>query len=180
MSNKLKVTIFKKSKKAPYPDHIIVKGFSSTVDPYDNTVHLYFDRGVLAKFVHVQDAPKGKRVWDSNAEKYVDLEPKHRIAQEFAIKNGKTTYSKEPIHTAGDFIVIFGYVHPDIRTITFCQGSLLYPRYYQVTTDLKRKWRDHDTLRYFNQLDADIKTIYTDQKHPNLCVKNFIQRNLSK
>ena len=162
MSTKFQVTIFKKSKKAPYPDHIVVKGFPSTRDPYNNTAHLYFDKGVLAKFVHMQDAPKGKRVWDPESERYVDLEPKHRIVQEFTLKNGKTTYSKGPIHTAGDFFVIFGYLYPDMHTITFCQGSPLQIHYYKITTDLKGKWRNPDDLtKWFNDKDAQIKEIYT-------------------
>ena len=165
MTAKFQVTIFKKSKKAPYPDHIVVKGFPSKIDPYNNLVHLYFDKGVLSKFTHIQNAPKGKRIWDPQAERYVDLEPKHRIAQEFTIKNGKKTYSQEPIHTAGDFIVMFGYIDPDIHTITFCQGSLLLPRYYEIITDSRIKWREpNDYLKHSNKMAAVIEEIYSEKK----------------
>ena len=60
---KFKVTIFKKTKGALFPEHIIIRRKSPVSDqwhPYNDTVHLYFDKGVLAKFVHVQNAPKGK------------------------------------------------------------------------------------------------------------------------
>lgn len=166
MSNKLQVTIFKKSKRAPYPDHIVVARKSPASDqwhPYDDTVHLYFNKGVLAKFVHVQDAPKGKRVWDPQTEKYVALEPKHQIANEFVMKDRKTTYKRNP--TSSHFYT-FGYMAPDTTDITFCNDQT-HPGffdYFKVRMDLKGKWRNPDDLdKHYNNIAAEIKEVYSNK-----------------
>lgn len=171
MSNRFKVTIFKKSKRSPYPDHIIVARKSSSSDqwhPYNDTVHLYFDKGILAKFVHVQDAPKGKQIWNPESERYVDLEPKHKIENEFIMKDGKVSYLKMP--TTNHFYS-FGYT-VGTQNITFCNDQT-HPGffdYYKVRMNLKGKWRDPSDLdRHYNDIAAEIKEVYLTQgrkKHP--------------
>lgn len=167
MSPKFKVKIFKKTKHSRYPNHIILSRKSSDSDmwqPYDDTVHLYFDKGVLAKFIHVQDAPKGKRIWDPISEKYVDLEPKHQIANEFIIKDGKKIHLKKP---TPDSLYSFGYMAPDTTTITFCNDKT-HPGcfdYFTIRMDLKGKWREPSVWdKYQNDKAAEIKEVYPHPK----------------
>lgn len=176
MPAKFQVTIFKKSKRTPYPYHIIVMRNSPASDqwhPYDDTIHLYFDKGVLAKFVHVQDAPKGKRIWDPTSEKYVDLEPKHQIANEFIIKDGKTIYLKKP--TKNHFYT-FGYTAPDTTNITFCNDQT-HPGffdYFKIRMDLKGRWRAPTDLdKHYNNIAAEITEVYSNQKGRTCPLKNI-------
>ena len=171
MSPKFKVTIFKKTKNSHYPKHIIVERKSPNSDfwhPYNDTVHLYFNKGVLAKFVHVQDAPKGKKIWDSWLERYVDLEPKHQIANEFVMKDGKIIHLKE--QTRSHFY-LFSYNEPNTWYITFCndQTSPGYFDYFHVPMDLNGNWRvPNDFVKYQNNKAAEIKEVYTQQTK-NIC-----------
>ena len=53
MTKNLKVKVLKKSKDAPYPEHIIVERKST-----HEMVHLYFDDGNLTRLTHITRAPK--------------------------------------------------------------------------------------------------------------------------
>jgi hypothetical protein len=76
---------------------------------------------------------------------------------------------------------MFGYIDPDIHTITFCQGSLLLPRYYEIITDSKRKWREpNDYLKHSNKMAAVIEEIYSEQKDKISTQKLSSLKNKSK
>ena len=182
MSNKFKVTIFKKTKGASYTDHVIVRRKSPASDhwhPYNDTVHLYFDKGVLARFVHVQDAPKGKKIWNFKSERYEDLEPKHQVANEFIMKNGKVIYLKE--QTRNQFY-LFGYSYPNETRITFCNDQTRpgFFDYFRIVMDSNGKWCNPDGFdQYQNDMAAEIKEVYTTKRtktlHPAQVVKKSIE-----
>ena len=183
MSSKFKVTIFKKAKGSRYPEHVVVARKSPISDhwlPYNDTVHLYFDKGVLAKFVHVQDAPKGKKIWNPKSERYEDLEPKHQIANEFIMKDGKVTYLKE--QTRNQFY-LFGYSYPNETRITFCNDQISpgYFDYFRIVMDINGKWCNPDGFdKYQNDIAAEIKEVYTVGRAKHSRPAHIIRKNIER
>lgn len=182
MSPKFKVTIFKNTKNSRYPKHVIIRRKSPASDqwhPYDDTVHLYFDKGVLAKFIHIQDAPKGKKIWNPESERYEDLEPKHQIANKFVMKDGKITYLKK--QTRSHFY-LFGYSYPNTTSITFCNDQT-HPGffdYFRIQMDLKGKWRNPSNLDlYWNNMAAEVKEVYT-VAHTNPRPAHIVRKNTER
>lgn len=95
MKENLKVTVLKKSKDAPYPEHIIVERRAT-----HEIVHLYFDDGNLAKLTHiVRDSQTRTDLEDKGQQSSL---PNYIIFQEAIYKeNGnnhlrKSTYLKGP------------------------------------------------------------------------------------
>ena len=183
MSEKFKVTIFKKTKGARYPEHIIVKRKSSPSDslhPYDDTVHLYFDEGILKKFVHIQNAPKGKKIWNPKSERYEDLEPKHKIANEFIMEDGNITYLKEQ---TGNHFYSFGYGYPNERSIAFCNDQTHpgYFDYFRIRMDLNGKWHDpSDFDSFLNDMAAEITEVYTAYRAKNPRSQQGIKKSMTR
>ena len=137
MEKKLKVKIFKKSKNATYPKHITVKrpALDQFYYPYNDIIHLYFDKGTLMRLVHLKKAPEGQKVWDRETKGYVDLEPKQKIAREFVNENGEMVYKKG---TVSDNPFIFGYLYPNNTKISFmCNPDV--PAYFKVLMDSQHK-----------------------------------------
>lgn len=183
MSPKFKVTIFKSTKNSRYPKHIIIKRKSLDSDfvhPYDDTVYLYFNKGVLAKFIHVQDAPKGKKIWDSESERYVDLGPKHQIANEFIMKDGEMIPLKEQNR---NHFYLFGYSYPNKRYISFCNDQTHpgYFDYFHIRMDLNGKWINPSNVdQYWNDMAAEIKEIYTAHNSRNFHSSQTIKKSIER
>lgn len=80
----LKVKILKKSKEAPYPEHIIVERKST-----HELVHLYFDDGLFKKLTHIKRDPQIRMAWDKKEKKYKALPPNYLVLQEVVREKNK-------------------------------------------------------------------------------------------
>ena len=89
MIKNLKVKILKKSKEAPYPEHIIVERPET-----HELVHLYFNEGTLSKLTHIKRDSQIKMTWNERGKKYEALLPSYTVFQECLIRDGQLVYTK--------------------------------------------------------------------------------------
>ena len=89
MIKNLKVKILKKSKDAPYPEHIIVERPET-----HELAHLYFNEGTLSKLTHIKRDSQIKMAWNERERKYEVSLPSYTVFQECLIKNGQLIYTK--------------------------------------------------------------------------------------
>ena len=80
MIKNLKVKILKKSKDAPYPEHIIVERPET-----HELAHLYFNEGTLSKLTHIKRDSQIKMAWNEREKKYEALLPSYVVFQECLI-----------------------------------------------------------------------------------------------
>ena len=168
MSNLLKVKILKKSKEAPYPEHIIVERPETR-----ELVHMYFDDGYLARFTHIKRDLGIKMTWDKQEKRYKALPPNYLVVQD-AIRNeqGGFTHLKEPENQT---FFSFSVMPPwNISSIMFCSSSDPFGPSFFVQMDLNDKCVPNHYVGPFST--ADIKEIYPHQKRQSAPSKEFFAR----
>lgn len=149
MTKKLKVKVLKKSKNAPYPEHIIVERPST-----HEMAHLYFNNGALAKFTHIVPNPQTNRVLNETERKDDVFMPSYIVHQEFTVKNGEPFYSKGPKRQ--NFFTIVDFMLGGLSSISFHNSP--DEQQYDFVVDL---WKNCD---YHAQNNAEIKEIYPHLK----------------
>ena len=169
---KLKVKVLKKSKDAPYPEHIIVER-----KPTRELVHLYFDNGYLARFTHIKRDPGIKMAWDKQEQKYKALLPSYSVVQDIVFKEGKEDHLRESTYLKGpEDQSLFGFsVSPIFNQSTICFYS--HPRSFSdffVEMDLNDRCVPN---HYIGPLsDAEIKEIYPHQERRRFPSKDFFAK----
>ena len=168
MSAKLKVQILKKSKDAPYPEHIIVE----RPETYE-MAHLYFDEGLLKRFTHIKRDPKIKMLWNKQEKRYKALLPNYVVLQD-AVRNEQAgfTYLKGP---EDQTFFSFSAMPPwNMSSIMFCSSLNPYGPSFFVEMDLNDKCVPNHYVGPFSS--ADIKEIYPHQKRRVTPLKHFFER----
>ena len=152
MVSSLKVRVFKKSKDASVPEHIIVKRPAT-----HEQVHMHFYEGALVKFTHFIPNPQIKTEWDGQEKKYKALSSPYIIFQQFSVKDGELTCSKWPENQ--DFSAYSDCPMFNLRQIGF-QPSVGSPALF-IEMDLQFKCRPNKYIRDCSM--AEIQEIYTRQ-----------------
>ena len=167
MQFNLKVKVLKKSKNASYPEHIIVERKST-----NEMVHMYFNKGTLAKFTHIKRDPQIQMVWDKQEKRYKTLMPSYQVVQEFTIKDGKTTFLKSP--QKNDFFGLGFSISPltNSRTLGFKSSPDAWDDFF-VEMDLNFKCKPIYIQDYGV---ADVKMIYPHQARLAYPLKGFFSR----
>ena len=158
----LKVKILKKSKDAPYPEHIIVEKKSTC-----ELVHLYFDDGLLKRLTHIKRDPQIRMAWDEKEKRYKALLPNYLVVQDVIReenkddKNTRYHYLKGP---ENQNFFSFSVTPPwGISSILFTASpKSLFSSSFFVEMDLNDRCVPN---HYIGPLScADIKEIYPHQK----------------
>ena len=171
----LKVKILKKSKEAPYPEHIIVEKRSSA-----EMAHLYFDQGSLVKFVYIQKEKTSSMRWNEQEKRYTLVPPSYTIKATYDIHKNK--YSPRPPFVKGNYIVPSGFCRFSLSpfwnesTITFTDTQENVNQ-FSVVMDLEGKCKPNQFTEGWK--DADIKTIYPHQKRRTCPTPNFLKKERS-
>ena len=162
----LNVKILKKSKDAPYPEHIIVERKST----YE-MVHLYFNDGYLERLTHIKRDPEIKMAWNEQEKRYKALLPNYMVLQDVVRnKQGDFTYLKGP---EDQTFFSFSVTPPwNMSSIMFNSSRDPFGPSFFVEMDLNDKCVPNHYIGPFSS--ADIQEIYPHQKRrvcPNL--QNF-------
>jgi len=153
MVSPLKVRVFKKSKDASIPEHIVVERSAT-----HELVHMHFNEGSLAKFTHFVRDPQTKMMWDGQEKKYKALPSRYTVSQQFSVKDGKATYLKGPEDQS--FFCFFDAPPWNSSSIAFKPYKKGLSGFY-VETDLKLSCIPNAYIR--DDGVADIQEIYTHQ-----------------
>ena len=160
MSENLKVKILKKSKEAPFPEHIIVERKLT-----HEMVHLYFDDGYLTKLTHIKRDPNIKMAWDEKEKKYKAALPNYLVVQDIVFQEDKECHPRKSTYLKGpEKQNFFGFSVSPVWNQS-CIGFKAYPdslSCFFVHMDLN----DRCTPKaYINNLgNTDIQEIYPHQK----------------
>lgn len=157
---KLKVKILKKSKNAPYPEHIIVE---SPVT--HEMVHLYFDNGDLTRLTHIVRDSQIKMLWNAKEKRYEPTLSHYTIDQDIlyrkdhrdhCVMRNRLTIRKNPT-----FINVFNSSKWNTSAIGF-KAHPKSPFRFFIDLDLNGRCTPYAYIRDYDV--ADIKTIYPHQE----------------
>jgi len=171
MQFNLKVKVLKKSKDARYPEHIIVERKST-----HEMVHMYFNEGTLTKFTHIVRDPQIKMAWDDKEKRYKVLLPSYKVAQEFTIKDGKSTFLMGPQNN--DFFGLGFSASPitNSRTLGFKSSPDAWDDFF-IEMDLAFKCKPIYIQDYGV---ADVKMVYPHQKRKAFPTKLLLPKMFPK
>ena len=165
MQFNLAVKVLKKSKDAPYPEHIIVERKST-----HELAHLYFDNGVLKRLTHIVRDPQIRMAWDEKEKRYKTLLPRYKVSSDAVLEEDKKdgyiryNYLKGPENQ--NFFTFYSTPPWNLRTIAF-QSLPEALSDFCVEMDLSNKCIPNAFL--LDEGVADVKVIFPRQKrtiHP--------------
>lgn len=169
MSEHLKVKVLKKSKDAPYPEHIIVERKST-----NELVHLYFDNGDLAKLTHIERDTQTETTQDGKASL-----PNYVVTKEISFKKNANKQDLEFLKGLNNqnFFTLLDSSAGEKRSVAFKSEPDGFTDFYIALDSSFR------CIPYTYIADcgvADIKEIYPHQKRKVPSISKLIVNELIK
>ena len=170
MTKDLKAIILKKSKNAPYPNHIIVERKST-----NEMAHLYFNNGALSKFVYIRKKPMIQMSWDEKEKRYL-FQPceNYEIERSFIVKDGKYTLVFPKRNRRALRQTFYGHIMSKrwneasvvFKNTSVADGSLT------ICMDSNSKCKEE----YIEGCGAEIRVIYPHQERRACPSKSFFAK----
>ncbi|MBR6231789.1 MAG: hypothetical protein IKQ99_01665 [Alphaproteobacteria bacterium] len=170
MPANLKVKVLKKTKDAPYPEHVIIDREDSS-----EGAHLYFDQGNLVKFVYMKRPQSPVQMeWNEEQKKYTIVPPPYQV--EAAYDVFQNHYRPTPSFAQRDCTVPTSFCifkvsnHWKESIVTFLDPN---ENRFAVVLDLQGKCKAN---QYMESWGAEVKTIYPHQKRRTCPTPSIIKK----
>ena len=169
MPSSLKVKVLRKSKDAPYPEHIIVEKGSSS-----EGAHLYFDQGNLKKFVYMKRKKSPVQMqWDERQKRYIVIPSPYQVKATYDVP--QDNYQPALSFLQRDCVIPTSFCTFKVSNrwkesiITFLESN---GDRFAVLLRLNGRCK----TRYIEAWGADIKTIYPHQKRRTCPTPSIIKK----